>query len=100
MHEYPEEIISAKAENAQAVEAKDDNALGLVEDFRNRRTDALSGKMSKGSEKPVGNLNGKEILHIRRVLEKNKGVRHQTADELDCPISWLDQVIAFHKLEK
>ena len=45
-------------------------------------------------------LNRTLMRIAHEVLEKNKGVRHQTADELDCPISWLDQVIAFHKLEK
>ena len=100
MHEHPEEIISTQDRGPQAPEAQNSDTLGLIENFRNRRIDALSGKVTKGTEKPASDLNGKEILHIRRVLEKNKGVRHQTADELDCPISWLDQVIAFHKLEK
>jgi hypothetical protein len=91
------ERLSMPAENLNIPET---DGVQQVRDFRYRLTLASPKDSTDNGTKPANKLNQQEVEKVRKILKKNRGVRHQTADELDCSISWLDEVISTHKLEK
>jgi hypothetical protein len=84
---------------SKASEGDETNRLHLILDFRNRAIATVPSDFFEGDSKPALELSQKEVASVREVFEKNKGIRHKTAKELNCTMEWLDRVISHYKLD-
>ena len=85
---------------AEILDISEIDGIQLVQDFRSRKIASIPKEFLNDGPKPANQMNKQEVDRVRRVFKKNRGIRHQTAEELDCSITWLDEVISTHKLEK
>jgi len=91
------ESLGTSAEN---LAPSDIDGIQLVRDFCHRLALSAPNEPPNVSPKPANRLSKEEVDYIREILERFRGVRHLTSRELDCSITWLDEVITTHKLEK
>jgi hypothetical protein len=82
---------------AETLTIPETDGMQLVQDFRHRRI--LSIPKEFPDTKPAKNLNQREVERVRETLQKNKGIRHKTADQLGCTMDWLDRVISHYRLD-